>query len=76
VSDGIGRAGRNPGFELLEVVGDCRFFLSRSKPPHGFDLEREPPSGLMGAEHEKYRGAGQNREFGPDRQQVLGDSQE
>ena len=42
---GVGRAARDPGFELLEIIGDGGFFLAGTQVADGFDVEREPAAG-------------------------------
>ncbi len=63
---GISRAGRDPGFELLEVVGDRHFFFAGSEPSNRLDLKREPPAKPMRAKNKKHGSAGQHGELSPD----------
>ena len=75
MGDGVGRAGGDSGFELLEVIGDGGFLLAGSQLADGFDLERESAAGQVGAEHEKDRCPGEDSQLGPDRQEALGSAQ-
>ena len=72
MGDGVGRGVGDPGFELLEVVGDGGFLFAGPQPADRLDLEREPAAGQVGAEDEEDRRAGQDGQLGPDRQQAWG----
>jgi hypothetical protein len=70
VGDGVGRTGRDPGFELLEVVCDRCLLLACIEAADRFDLKVESTSGQMGAEQKKHGGAGHDCQFGPNRQEA------
>jgi hypothetical protein len=76
VRHSLGWAACNSGFELLEVVGDCRFFFARSQMADCFDFQRESATRQVSTEHVEDRRTGKDSQLGPDCQETVAAAQE